>query len=162
MEASEKLLLKLVIEEPQAEPLVRVRVPFGRIDLADADQVVLGLSESEYDALAKAEAEAAARRRGAAGGGTGLRRRRGEEPVEQLLTSRTKVECRDGEIGSLVAIVLDPRSGELVSIIVPMGVHVMRDVIVPAREVTGMTSEVVTLVCDMNDLAELPSLRSLS
>jgi hypothetical protein len=154
VEPAERLLLKIVIEEPQAEPLVRVRIPFGRLDQADADQVVLGLSGVEYEGLAKAEAEAAARRR------SGGRRRRGDEPLEQVLTARTKIECRDGEIGQLVGIVVDPRSGEFESIILPMGVHVLRDVIVPAKEISGLLDDRVTLHCDMNDLAEHPSLRA--
>lgn len=155
MEPTEKLLLKVVVEEPQAEPVVRVRVPFGRVDQADADQVALGLTGTEYDALAKGEAEAAERRRA----GTGGRRRRGEEPPEHVLTARTKVECRDGEIGNLSGIVIDPRSGELESIVVPMGVHVTREVAIAAKEVLEIRGEMISLQCDMNDLADYPSLR---
>ena len=155
VEPAEKLLLKVIVEGAQAEPLVRVRVAFGRIDQADADQIVLGMSAEEFQALAQAEADGAARRRGPAG-----RRRRGDEPSERILTARSKVECRDGEAGSLAGVVVDSRTGDLEGIVLPMGMPMTRDVLVPADNLAEIRDDRVVLKFDLDDLAGMPTLRT--
>src|SRR6185295_15990573 len=105
VEPVDRLLLALVVEEPQASPLVRVRVPFGRVDAADADQVVLGLSVAEFKASAPRASAGTHRPRGQS------RRQAGADVAERLLTTATRIHCRDGEVGKLVALSADSRTG---------------------------------------------------
>jgi hypothetical protein len=153
IEPIERLLLKIVVEEPHAEPLSRVRVAFGRIDHADADQVVLGVSAAEFRQLAQADADPLGRKRPAG------RRRRGDEPPERALSARSKIECRDGEVSNLVAITVDARTGDLESVIFPLGMPMTRDIVVGVDQVAEVRDDRIVLKCDMDDLAEFPTHR---
>ena len=146
VEPQEKLLLKVIIEEPQAEPLVRIRIPFGRVDHADSDQIVLGMPAAEFRAL-RSQEQAPGRR-----GGQG-RRRRGDEPTEVVLTARARVDCRDGEAGPLTAIQVDARTGDIEGFVVPMGMPVTRDLLIGADQIADIRDERIGLKCDLNDLA---------
>ena len=155
VEPNEKLLLRVIVEEPQAEPLSRVKVPFGKVDQSDADQVVLALSPAELKAMGAHDADAKGGRKR-----TGGRRRRGDEPVERVLTARTKIQCRDGEVGSLSTVTVDSRTGDLESFSFPFGVPVTRELQVGADQIAEIGDDRIVLKIDMDDLAGFPSLRS--
>ena len=146
VEPSERLLLRVIIEEPQADPLVRTRIPFGRIDHGDRDQIVVGMPAAEFRALSTRDPVQGR----SAGPG---RRRRGDEPSEVLLTARARVECRDGEVGNLTGLVVDARTGDVEAIVVPMGMPVTRDLFIGADQMADLRDERVGLKCDLNDLA---------
>lgn len=155
VEAGERLLLRVIVEEPQATPLARVRVPFGRLEVADSDHVVLALSEQEFRALPPHEGDGARRRAPAASG----RRRRAEEAAERVLTASARVHCREGEVGMLSAVSVDSRSGDLEDISFSMGMPLTREVVIPAQHVEEIRDDRVQLSLGMNDLAEFPSRR---
>lgn len=147
VEPSEKLLLNVIVEEPQAAPLVRTRIPFGRIDHADRDQVAVGMPAAEFRALGVRDPTV-----GRAGGQG--RRRRGDEPTGILLTARTRIECRDGEVGRLAAIVVDSRTGDVEAIVVPVGMPLTRDLVIGVEHVSDLRDDRLGLDCNLNDLAD--------
>jgi sporulation protein YlmC with PRC-barrel domain len=155
VEPAEKLVLRVVVEEPQAEPLVRLKVPFSRVEQADADQLLVGLSVREFKAQQPHETDQARARKKAVG-----RRRRGDEPVERVLTARTRVACREGDVGALAGVQVDARTGDIEGLAVPIGVPLTREVVVPASHVEDIRDERIQLRLGMNDLQDLPSHRS--
>ena len=155
VEPGERLLLRLVVEEPQAEPLVRVRVPFSRIEHADGDQVALSMTAAEVRACPHHETESLRGGRRKPG-----RRRRGEEPPERLLTARARVLCRDDEVGQLVALTVDSRTGDIEDLGFPFGVPITREVVVAASHVEEIRDDRVVLKISMDDLGEFPSRRT--
>ena len=86
-------------------------------------------------------------------------RRRGEEPNERSLTARTRIECRDGEVGHLSAVQADPRSGDLQAITLPFGMPLTREVLIPWDQVSSVHDDRVELHLDMDALADFPTLR---
>lgn len=155
VEPSEKLLLRAIIEEPQGEPLVRRLVPFSRLDQADDEQVVVGMTRDEFQALPCHDP----------GGGRGGRkrsgrRRRGDEPVTRVVTARTRVACRDGEVGSLDALSVDPRTGDLTDLSFEFGHPTTRDLAVAIQHVEEVRDELISLALSMDDLADFPSRRT--
>ena len=158
VEPTEKLLLGLLVEEPRATPLIRVRVPFGKVDHADSEQVSLTISPADFKLL-PAERAGGMEARPARGGASATRKRRGDEPSEKLLTARTRIECRDGEVGSLSAIQVDPRTGDLQAVTLPFGMPVTREVLIPFDHVATTLDDRVELHLDMDSLADFPTLR---
>lgn len=152
VEPREKLLLRAIVERPEADPLVRVKVPFGRIDRADADQVVMMATPADLESLPTHDAasEAAARR-------SSRRRRRGDEVVERILTGDTPVHCRDGEVGRLMAITVDARSGDLEDLSFEFGAVETRELVVSIGQVDEITDERINLTLERDELAEFPS-----
>jgi sporulation protein YlmC with PRC-barrel domain len=156
VEPAEKLLLRIIVEEPQAEPLVRVRVPFGRVDQADSDQIVISVTPEEMQQLPPHDPEGLRSKRRPGG-----RRRRGDEPVERVLTGRTKVQCRDGgEVGALASVTVDSRTGDLESFSFPFGMPMTREISVPADQIAEVRDDRLVLKFDMDSLQEYPTLRT--
>lgn len=155
VEPAEKLVLQIVVEQPQATPLVRVRVPFGRIEAADADHVALGMSAADFRLLPQHGAETSRTPRRPARGPA-----RSLETEERTLTARTRVECRDGEVGTLGALTLDPRSGDLLGFGFAFGIQITRDIAVGVEHVGEIRDDRLVLRFDMGDLEEFPTLRS--
>lgn len=156
LEPNEKLLLRVIVEEPQADPLVRIRVPFGRVDQADVDQIVLSVTLQEMQALPQHDPEGLRSKRRPGG-----RRRRGDEPVERVLTTSTRVQCRDGgEVGSLSSISVDSRTGDLESFTFPFGMPLTREIQIPADQVSEIRDDRIVLKFDAESLQEYPTLRA--
>jgi hypothetical protein len=154
VEPRERLLLRAVVEKPQAEPLQRAKVPFGNIDRADSDQVVLGMSSAELARMPLVETVTTEE------GRKPRRRRRGDEVLERLLTATTPVYCRDGEAGPLRSITVDARSGDLEEISFEVGATTPRIVTLPLRDVEDFEEGRITLKIDRDDLAQLTDRRS--
>ena len=154
LEPSEKILLRLVVEEPQAEPLVRVKVPFNRIQTADSEQVALDISAEDFRACPPHGPAGDAGRRVS-------RRRRGDEPVERVLTARTRLHCRDGEVGTLVALGLDPRSGDLLDVSVAFGMPLTRELVIGAEHVEEIRDDHVVLGIHRDELEAFPTRRNV-
>ena len=155
VEPTEKLVLGLIVEQPQAEPLVRVRVPFLRVDAADGDQIALALSAADFRQLPEHDGSASRtpRRQNTRGSRTST-------AAERILTSRTRIECRDGaDVGSLGCLLVDARSGDVTGFAFPFGVTVMRDLLVSADQIAEMADGRLVLELDAEALAELPTLR---
>ena len=149
VEPRERLFLRALVERPQAEPLVRAKVPFANILRADDDQVVLDLSAADLERMPSHEPE------DDDDGRRGRRRRRGDEVVERILTERTRVHCRDGEVGRLVGLGLDERSGDIEDIAVELGGMTERTVRVKIQDVDQFEDMRLELSVDRDDLAEL-------
>ncbi|MEM7248507.1 MAG: hypothetical protein AAF533_24455 [Acidobacteriota bacterium] len=147
VEPKERLFLRAVVEQPQADPLVRAKVPFGRVDRANDEQVVLSCSPEELGTMPRHDEPAADAQRKRS-----RRRRRGEEIDERVLTKTTKVVCRDGEVGQLMSITVDARSGDLEDLSFEGGVTTPREVVVPASMATEWSEETVQLDCSRDDL----------
>lgn len=155
IEPRERIVLQLVVEQPQASPLVRVRVPFGKIATADPDQVSIAMSAADFRALPEFGGSASRTpRRPARGGG------RGELPDERIVTARTRIECRDGLVGNLTHLLVDPRSGDLTGLAFPFGVHFQRNLQVGFDKVADLGSDVIELSIDMDELEGMPTLRA--
>lgn len=152
IEPSEKILLRAIIEEPQSEPLVRLQVPFGRVDHADADSVVLGISVDEFKQLPEFDLGGRTRRRSG-------RRRRGEEPLFRTLTTSTRLACRDGEVGTIDSIGIDSRTGDLSEVSFQMGVTTTREVVIGFEHVDEIGDEVIELRLNRDDLQGFPTRR---
>jgi sporulation protein YlmC with PRC-barrel domain len=154
VEPSEKLLLRVIVEEPQAEPLVRVRVPFNRVEQADADQVVLGVSAAEMKSFPPMEADA----RGSNARRRASRRRRGDEPAERVLSARARIVSREGnEVGSLSALSVDARTGDLEDLSFPFGMPLTREVVIPAQHVDELREDRIALKVGVEELAHFSS-----
>jgi hypothetical protein len=82
------------------------------------------------------------------------------ETEERLLTARTRIECRDGEVGTLGLVALDPRSGDLQGIAFPFGLQITRDVSVGIEHVTEIREGAIVLRFDMDELDQFPTLRA--
>ena len=154
VEPVEKIVLQLVIEQPQASPLVRVRVPFGRIVTADVDQVSISMSPAEFRTLPQVGPPTSRTPRRPSRGG------RGDDTEERILTSRTRIECRDGLVGTLSHLLADPRTGDLMGFAFPFGVHFQRNIQVGFDQVSDLGSEVLRLRFDMNEIETFPTLRA--
>lgn len=154
VEPQERIVLQLVVEQPQATPLVRVRVPFGRIDFADADGVSLAMSAADFRALPQhgAPTSRTPRRSSSKGG-------RATDIDERLLTARTKIECRNGYLGTLTHLLVDPRSGDLTGLAFPFGLHFARNVNVGIDQLVEIGADEIALKFDMDDLEAFPTLR---
>ncbi len=159
VEPRERLVLALVVEQPQAEPLVRIRVPFLRVDAADPDQIALGLSAADFRELPEHDGSASRTPRRPPGRGA-----RGAGPSagdERLLTARTRIECRDGaDAGTLGCLIVDPRSGDISGFAFPFGVTVMRDLQVGADQIAEVQGDRIVLEFDEEAMQELPTLRA--
>jgi hypothetical protein len=153
IEPGERLLLRLIVEEPQSEPLVRVQVPFGRLDQADADSVALGLAAEEFQSLPQFEGPGGRSRRRSG------RRRRGEEPAFKTLTTSTRIACRDGQVGTLNGLGVDARTGDIVDVAFAFGVSTTRELAIGIDQVEEISEETIQLRLNMDDLAEHPSRR---
>lgn len=155
IEPAEKLVLQIIVEQPQATPLVRIKVPFGRVDSADADQVSLGMSPADFRALPQHGVEASRTVRRPVRGST-----RGNAHDERVLTARTRIECRDGEVGSLGMLLADPRTGDLQGFTFAFGLQVMRDVHVGVDQIVDFRPDRIVVKFDMDELEHFPSLRA--
>lgn len=150
IEPRERLFLRAILERPQADPLVRVKVPFASLARADDEQVVLELSAAELDRMPAHESDDgddASRR--------SRRRRRGDEVLEKVLTARTRVHCRDGEAGPLVGLGLDERSGDIEDIALEVGATTPRVIRVKVQDVEQIEDGRIELGLNRDDLAEL-------
>ena len=152
-EPSEKLLLRVIVEEPQAEPLVRVKVPFSKLLAADGDQVALDISAEELrtsPAHGAPLADVDKRR---------ARRRRGDEPIERILSARTRLHCRDGEVGTLTGLSVDARSGDLLDLSLAFGMPLTRELVIGAEHVEDLRDDQVDLGINRDDLETFPTRR---
>ena len=149
VEPRERLLLRIIIERPQAEPLVRVKVPFASIARADADQLVLTISAAQLEGLPAIVRESGEE------GPRSRRRRRGDGVLEKILTRQTRVHCRDGEAGPLSSITIDERSGDVEEFAFEFGALTERLVTVEAKTVDDLDELRVNLKLERDDLAEL-------
>lgn len=148
IEPRERLLLRVIIERPQAHPLVRVKVPFASIARADADQLVLAVSAAQLEglpALVRESGEDARRAR---------RRRRGDEVLEKVLTRQTQVFCRDGEAGVLSGISVDDRSGDVEELFFEVGAMTERTVTVRCSELEDFEDGRLNLKLERDDLEQ--------
>ena len=153
IEPAERILLRAVVEEPQSEPLVRIQVPFGRVDNSDADVVSLGMSPDEFKQLPPLDQPGRGSRRRSG------RRRRGEEPMFRTLTTGTRVACRDGQVGTLDAVSVDSRTGDLTDLSFDIGVTTTREIVVAFEHVEEIGEEEIVLRLNRDDLQEFPSRR---
>lgn len=154
VEPQERIVLQLIIEQPQASPLVRVRLPFGRVDLADADQISIAMIGADFRTLPEYGGSASKTPRRPARGA------RSDGPDERILTARTRVECRDGLVGNLSHLLVDPRTGDITGLAFPFGVHFQRNVQVPSSQVSSVSADVIELHFDMDEIESLPTLRT--
>jgi hypothetical protein len=156
IEPNDRILLRVLIEQPRASPLVHVGVPFGHLEAADASQVVLSISPAEFKRLPVVDRD----------GGVQVRRRspsargrRGDEATERLITARSRVTCRDGEVGTVSALQVDARTGDLQAFTFAFGMPLTREVLVGFERVERVENDGLELGIDMDDLAEFPTLR---
>jgi len=156
IEPNDRILLRVVVEEPKASPLVHVGVPFGHVDAADASQVVLSISPAEFKKLPTVDRDGAAQARRRL---PSSRSRRSDEATERMITARSRVTCRDGEVGTVSAIQVDGRTGDLQAFTFAFGMPLTREVLVGFERVERIESDGLELGIDMDDLAEFPTLR---
>ena len=149
VEPRERLLLRVIIERPQAKPLVRVKVPFASIARADVDQLVLGITAAQLEGLPALMQESGEEGRRA------RRRRRGDEVLEKLLTRQTQVFCRDGEAGTLSGITVDDRSGDVEEFSFEVGAMTERIVTVKTADVDEFEDGRLNLKLERDDLEQL-------
>jgi hypothetical protein len=149
IEPRERLLLRIIIERPQADPLVRVKVPFASIARADADQLVLSISADQLEGLPAMVQESGDEGRRA------RRRRRGDEVLEKILTRQTPVFCRDGEAGPLSGVSVDERSGDVEEITFSVGVMTERLVSVRTGDIDDFDDGRLNIKLERDDLDQL-------
>ncbi len=71
----------------------------------------------------------------------------------------TRVSCRDGRMGRLDHVLLDPESGAVRALVVRKGHLLTKDVIVPADWIETVTEEEIVLAADRALLEKLPEYR---
>ena len=84
---------------------------------------------------------------------------RGDQMDERLLNSRTRIECRDGLVGTLSHLMADARSGDLLGFAFPFGVHFQRSIHVGFEHVADIGNDSLELKFDMDELEAFPTLR---
>ena len=77
-----------------------------------------------------------------------------------MLGPRTRIECRDGLVGNLTHLLADPRTGDLLGLAFPFGVHFQRSIQVGFDQVVDIGTDSIVLRFDMNELEAFPTLRA--
>jgi uncharacterized protein YrrD len=145
-----------------------VYVPIEAIESSDDDAVHVSLTLTELEHLPPVGTDgvSADAQDGAARSTTAQRQLRPTSSGRMAalaggrpLRAGQKVVARDGEVGQLDLVLVDPRTDRAAGFVVRKGVFFVRDVIVPVEWIKSVQQDRITLVASKEQLERLPEYR---